>query len=493
MPPVVMIEDAEVVSARPARMDGYIRVSRKMGREGPGYISPQIQREAIERWATYRGVEIVRWHVDEDESGGTQNRPGLVEAMQRVEAGETQGIACWRLNRFARNVSDALEDVGRIHKAGAVLACIEEDIDPTGPFGEFILIILLAVAALELNNIKAGWRGAKATAMKRGAIIGPTPFGYRRVEEGDRAGELEFHEIDADVMRQAFTIAATRGLRATLAYLVEHGDGRVWTMSTVRRTLERRCYLGEFKYGRDLRYVSEDLALVDRATWTAAQPEAPQRRRRAANFPLSGLAICGTCGTHMVGARGGRDRTTGEGLRQYRCAASLTMWKGERCPSPATVLAGRLEDYVREQAIAAAREIPSVLEDAGALDDELDRAGRRLRQAEAELDAIMRDLTLRRRLGDARYHEAVELRVTAVEDAEREYRVLAARRAASRTRIDLAELLATAEPEAFGELLRGMLAFVEVARGRGALSERVRLVAADDDEAPSGVRLVHDA
>jgi hypothetical protein len=86
---------------KPERFDGYIRVSRRMGRKGPGYISPTVQREAIARWAEYRGVEIAAWHVDEDESGGTQDRPGLREAIQRIESGKTQGIACWRLNRFA--------------------------------------------------------------------------------------------------------------------------------------------------------------------------------------------------------------------------------------------------------------------------------------------------------------------------------------------------------------------------------------------------------
>ena len=30
---------------QPAKMDGYIRVSRVMGREGPGYISPEVQRD----------------------------------------------------------------------------------------------------------------------------------------------------------------------------------------------------------------------------------------------------------------------------------------------------------------------------------------------------------------------------------------------------------------------------------------------------------------
>jgi len=495
---MVVIEEAEGLSVGPATMDGYIRVSRKMGREGPGYISPKIQREAIERWAAYRGVKIVRWHVDEDESGGTQNRPGMLEAMRRVEARETGGIACWRLNRFARNVSEALQDVSRVHAAGGVLAFIEEDIDPTGPFGEFILIILLAVAALELNNIKAGWRGAKATAMKRGAVMGPTPYGFRRIQGGDHEGELELDEVTAAIMRRAFTIAATHGLRATLAYLVEHGEGRVWTMSTVRRTLKRTCYLGEFHYngkGKDerLKYSSAELAIVDKATWLAAQPPEPERRQRSANFPLTGLAICETCGTHMVGGRGGRDRKTGEGLRQYRCAASLTMWKGERCPAPATMVASRLEDYVRDQAAAAAAAVPSSVQDAGELEDELALAGRRVDEAEHELDVAMRDLTLRRTLGDARYHDAIALRVDAVDECQAHYKVLAARRVASRKLVNLEQLLREAEPEQLGELLRGMLSSVEVTRGRGPVEDRVRLVVADDDEPAARIALVHDA
>lgn len=114
-------------------MDGYIRVSRRMGREGPGYISKDVQRESIQRWADYRGVTIAAWHEDEDESGGSQDRPGLRSAMARVQAGETEGIACWRLNRFARNVAEALEDVKTIHSHDAHVAFVEEDIDPTGP------------------------------------------------------------------------------------------------------------------------------------------------------------------------------------------------------------------------------------------------------------------------------------------------------------------------------------------------------------------------
>ncbi len=54
------------------RFGGHIRVRRKLGRSGPGYVSPSVQREAIARWAEYRGVEIAVRQVDEDEPAGTR-------------------------------------------------------------------------------------------------------------------------------------------------------------------------------------------------------------------------------------------------------------------------------------------------------------------------------------------------------------------------------------------------------------------------------------
>lgn len=162
------------------RFDGYIRVSRRLGRKGPGYISPTVQREAIARWAEHRGVKIVAWHVDEDESGGTQDRPGLREAIRRIENGETQGIAWWRLNRFARNVAGAIEDVKRVQALGGHLAFVEEDIDPTGPFGSFILTVLLARGEPGRRRDHGGVGSRSAAARRAGQLISQATCPYAK-------------------------------------------------------------------------------------------------------------------------------------------------------------------------------------------------------------------------------------------------------------------------------------------------------------------------
>jgi DNA invertase Pin-like site-specific DNA recombinase len=432
-----------------------------MGREGLGYISPDVQREAIERWAAYRGVTIAEWHVDEDQSGGTQNRPGLREAMRRIEAGDTGGLACWRLNRFARNVAAAIGDVQTIQAADAQLVCVEEDIDTTaGPFGSFMLTILLAVATLERDNLMASWETAKMRALQRGAPIGPTPFGYERTAEGT----LQPHPDQAPVVTRAFELAASAGPQGALAYLREHAPERTWSTFTLRRFLAARSYLGEIHYG-DQVVTDSHTPLVTRAVWTAAQVAEGQRRRRAADFPLSALAKCATCGEGMIGGRAGgsRGRTA---VRTYSCRASLTSFKGTRCPTPATVNADTLEDYVRDQLGGVLADLRVTV---GEPDTDIADLESALEAAESELSDFAADLTLRRALGD-RYTSHRDSRVAAV-DAAREAYENAARTTTSKE-------IAAADLDASGNLeglARAVLSGVTVKPGRGNVPERVKL------------------
>jgi DNA invertase Pin-like site-specific DNA recombinase len=442
------------------RFDGYIRVSRVAGRSGAAYISPKVQREAIERWAAFRDVEIAEWHIDEDQSGGTQQRPGLLEAIRRIEAGETDGLACWRLNRFARNVSGAIEDVKRIQAAGGQLALVEEQIDPTGPFGQFLLTVLLAVATLERDNAAANFEESKRRAMQRGAYVSRTPFGYERRDDGT----LKPHPEQAKHVTEAFRLAASRGLRAAHEYLEQNAPERVWTLTTVRRLLAKRSYLGEMRIGEAVTRTVPPL--VSRAIWEAAQHDR-QPRSKAAVFPLSGFAVCASCGNPLVGGRGGRDK-----LRTYRCSASLPLFKGTKCKAPTVVTAHLLEAHTKRRLIELAGGLVAHVGETDA--DALTLAEKAVLEAEAELDAFAADMTLRRALG-SRYHDHLQSRVDALSDAQRRYRELARDSHRVQT-IPAQEVIEQATPIELAELLRGGFERVVVKKGRGSLDERVELV-----------------
>jgi len=439
---------------QPRTMDGYIRVSRRMGRDGPGYISPTVQREAIQRWADYRDIRIAEWQVDEDESGGTQDRPGLRRIMERIRAGETDGIACWRLNRFARNVAGAVADVEIIQNAGGVLAFVEEDIDPTGPFGDFILKVLLAVSELELNNVKAGWKTAKSRAVARGVHIGPAPFGYVARDDGT----LKVNEPAGPVVTEAFAIAARDGLPATVAFLRERAPERTWTTSTTRRFLANSTYLGGVRYGDDVCHGSHP-ALVTRVIFEAAQHDVGQRRAPNAEFPLTGIASCGSCGGRLVGGRGGPDKR-----RMYRCAS--------RCKAPVATSAVPLETHVVSE-LRAAFEHPGFR--VGTETGDVTAAETALLEAETELDQFASDVTARKLLKH-RYHEHLESRVNAVDEARQQLREAMAATNDARVVVP-AELWADLTPTELAEVLRAGLERIVVRRGRGPVADRVSVVA----------------
>jgi DNA invertase Pin-like site-specific DNA recombinase len=462
------------MTKQPKRMDGYVRVSRVAGREGPGYISPSVQREAVQKWADYRGVEIVRWHQDEDQSGGTQDRPGLREAIARVEAGETEGIACAKLNRFARNVSAAIDDVRRIEAAGGSLAFVQEDIDPTGPFGSFILTVLLAVATLERDNLVESWNVAKERSIERGAKIGPTPFGYVRAD----AGLIEPDPVYGPVVTEAFRRAADDGIPAALDYLLEHGNGRTWSAFTVRRMLRNRSYLGEQRYGT-LSNTTAHPALVKRDVFERAQSgdETP-KRRTALPYPLSGLATCATCGEVMVA--GGSNRPDGSRVRTYRCRASLASWKGAKCSAPVSIVANRLEEYVLGQireAYTTAQQSARLVSDDGQGLDELQS---QLEAAESERDRFASDPTAAELLGELAWTKALRARADRATAAQSAYRTAAetSRRTVLTIPVDQLDELPPAD---LGVVFAAVLADVIVTKsklsnGRSPLPDRVRVV-----------------
>ncbi len=72
---------------------GYIRVSRVGQREGDSFLSPQLQRESIERVCQREGVELIEVHEELDRSGGDGARPLWNRAIERIEAGERRSSA----------------------------------------------------------------------------------------------------------------------------------------------------------------------------------------------------------------------------------------------------------------------------------------------------------------------------------------------------------------------------------------------------------------
>ena len=79
--------------------------------------------EGVERIAAYclaHDAELIGIEVDEGISGRVtpSKRPGLAGAIQRLEAGEADGIVVLKLDRLSRSTRDVLDLVDETRRRG---------------------------------------------------------------------------------------------------------------------------------------------------------------------------------------------------------------------------------------------------------------------------------------------------------------------------------------------------------------------------------------
>ena len=159
-------------ASRPLRVDGLVRVSRVGGREGPSFISPRVQLDGLETWATLRGAELLQVFEELDTPGARPDRPLLDEAIQRCQDGITSGIVVYRVDRFGRSLVSALHAIDRVRAAGGDFFSTYDGLDTTTDSGRLVIRILLSMAEWDLERIRANWLTARDDATARGVYAG---------------------------------------------------------------------------------------------------------------------------------------------------------------------------------------------------------------------------------------------------------------------------------------------------------------------------------
>lgn len=342
----------------PLRVAGYIRVSALMGREGESFHSPEVQRERIEAWAAYRGATVTGWYSDLDVSGtGKVRRPELERLTADAKHHEFDVVVVYRLDRWARSMSDAATRYRELRELGIDLVSVSEDIDTTTASGELIQNVMFAFAEFEAKRIGEGWKAIHARRRQRGLPnVTKEITGYRQpVDEATgrkRAMLAEVEPGEAEAVRAMFEMRA-RG--------ATYGEIRAALHSAGHRTRTGGSYFGHSVIGQILRnplfaglvalpdgslIEGQHEAIVERELWERVQATHKQvvRANRHHAALLSGLLVCSSCGYRMGHNPGGRPR--GNGMIRadhYRCSSRQ---RKESCPRQLSVQADLADAYV---------------------------------------------------------------------------------------------------------------------------------------------------
>ena len=140
----------------------YIRVSTREQDE-------EVQKKAIEEFASQRGIEVLAWYVDKGQSGGKpfRQRPQALKLLEDLEALNPEAILAWSLDRLGRTMIDTVQTVIELENGGYRVITVKEEwlqsLDPN--IRRLILSILAWVAEFERRRIRErqeeAWRQGK--------------------------------------------------------------------------------------------------------------------------------------------------------------------------------------------------------------------------------------------------------------------------------------------------------------------------------------------
>lgn len=241
------------LEASSKRAVGYVRVStEEQATHGHGL---DVQRKAIEAFATSQGYELVDVVADPGISGATlpSARPGFGQVLRLIAEGGVGGVVLvWKFDRLARNLRHAIATVHDelIARDVELRSVTEAAIDTGSPMGRMIFAIFAGMAEGERETITLRTKSGRLEKGRKGGIAcGTAPLGYRRREDGS----LEVVEDEARIVRLIFDLRAD-GLKlqpiADRLNAAGHRGrgGGIWRPGSVAYVLDNEKYRGALEW-----------------------------------------------------------------------------------------------------------------------------------------------------------------------------------------------------------------------------------------------------
>ena len=312
------------------------------------------QRTRCRHLASAREWEVVDEYVDNDVSATKSRGEGTAWSRMLNDAagGKIDVVVAVNLDRLLRTQ----KDLTALMDTGALVTTLEGEIDLASASGEMQATVLTAMARFEARRKgERQIRANKDRAAKGLRSGGRRPFGYEAdgvtLREPERAAiEDGFKSFLAGVPLAAIarswhqrglvtTQMRYKGARDENGKLVEPS---YWTASAVRQLLTNPRYMGKRAHLGEVVADAEWPAIVEESTWQAVNAilRHPERRNapKRGRYLLSGLALCGVCGSKVHAGGNARKGTPG-----YRCSGSAGHFARMSLP---------VESYVEEVMIA---------------------------------------------------------------------------------------------------------------------------------------------
>lgn len=314
----------------------YIRLSRETAESA----SIETQRAAAHQWLAANGYADAE--VTEYVDAGVSGAKPLEErkSMRALMAARPDVIIAWKLDRYARSVSEFLRLVAWGEAHNSRIATTDNTINTVTPTGRMVAVVLAALAEWERSLITGRILDGQATRRQQGRwISGAAPYGYA-IERRDGAAYLVHHSPEIEHVRAAVDSLIADGTVASTSRMLGIGE-KQW-----RRMLTNGILRGHFSTKGTLILDADGIVPVQfvepvitaaeamkiRERLNALAVGAERAPRQATPLVTNGMGTCYKCRNNL---NGGKRR---DGVPRYRCKIGCS-----------TITASHLDDRIEDE------------------------------------------------------------------------------------------------------------------------------------------------
>ncbi|MEU7163178.1 recombinase family protein [Streptomyces morookaense] len=300
--------------------------SLRLSRASDDSSSIDVQRRACRAQAVALGFDpdTAVEYIDEDVSGASALE-SRTEGMARILRDRPKVVIAWKIDRFARSLSEFLKLVEWAEKHGVTLATADGALNTSSAGGRLVAKILASLAEWEREMIQERVTAAHEERRTQGRwLSGKAPFPYKIVREHEKApAYLAIDEGAAALCREQIQILLNGGTLAATSDALPI-DRRQW-----KRLLKGVTFRGWREFNGELVTESDGVTpvqfapeIVDASTHARIQERLKElaggKKAPRRNHPWLGTMVSCSRGCKMHGG-------IGRGKRVYKCAHGSIM------------------------------------------------------------------------------------------------------------------------------------------------------------------------
>lgn len=294
-----------------AKIKYFLYVRRSQDSEDRQMASLEDQRTEMMKIGGQYNLEIVDV-IEESQSAKKPGRPKFNEMIDRIHAGDANGILCWKINRLARNPVDGGQ-ISWLLQEGVIQHIQTQGRDYKPTDNVIMMAVELGMANQFVNDLSVDVKRGMKQKAERGWMAQSTlTIGYRH-NTGYKLGEDEIVSTkDLLIVKKLFshflegTYSVSDIYRKAKTLGLRNKKGKPYTINTFIKVLNNPMYMGKFWWKNKLIDGKHEAIITENQSYRVqlllGKRGKPTRINKY-DFAFRGPFQCGECGCAVTAER----------------------------------------------------------------------------------------------------------------------------------------------------------------------------------------------